>query len=424
MRALLAILRKDLRLLARDPAGLFFTVVFPPLTAIFFGTIFSRDDGGEAISVVLVDEDGSAESRAFLARLDAAPELATRRGERAAAVAAVRKGKETAYVLVPSGFGDARRRLLFGGTARVVIGVDPSRRAEAGLLRGVVTRYLYEGVQDLFADPDEGRDLVRRARSDLAASGDTSQWARDVSRFLAEVDRFLAAIPDASDGAGDTAGSRPRWQPVDVAVEAVTRARAGPTSYFEISFPQAILWGLMMCAMSFAMTLVSERQQGTFLRLRVAPVTRTQIVGGKAAACLIVIGVVEVGLLALGRVAFGLRVTPSVVLLLALVASAVCFVGIMMLLATIGRTARAASGYATAAMLVLMMLGGGMVPVMFMPGWMRAIAVVSPVRWALLAIEGATWRGFSLSEMLLPCGVLVATGVVAFVAGVRLLRDD
>jgi hypothetical protein len=34
-------------------------------------------------------------------------------------------------------------------------------------------------------------------------------------------------------------------------------------------------------------------------------------------------------------------------------------------------------------------------------------------------MEGAIWRKFSFSEMLLPCGVLLAVGVAFFAAGVR-----
>lgn len=38
------------------------------------------------------------------------------------------------------------------------------------------------------------------------------------------------------------------------------------------------------------------------------------------------------------------------------------------------------------------------------------------MKWAVLAVEGAIWRGFTLREMLLPCGILAATGIVFFAA--------
>ena len=63
-----------------------------------------------------------------------------------------------------------------------------------------------------------------------------------------------------------------------VAVVEVTRERGDvPQSAFEITFPTAMIWGLMTVALSFAVTIVKERTQGTLLRLRIAPISRAQI---------------------------------------------------------------------------------------------------------------------------------------------------
>ena len=58
--------------------------------------------------------------------------------------------------------------------------------------------------------------------------------------------------------------------------------------------------------------------------------------------------------------------------------------------------------------------GGAMMPLAFMPPWMRSISHVSPIKWGILAMEGGIWRGFTLPEMLLPCGVLLAFGSAFF----------
>jgi ABC-2 type transport system permease protein len=63
-----------------------------------------------------------------------------------------------------------------------------------------------------------------------------------------------------------------------------------------------------------------------------------------------------------------------------------------------------------------------MMPLAFMPGWMSKIGMISPVRWGIMAFEGALWRGFSAYDMLLPCGILVAMGVICFAVGTRTLR--
>jgi ABC-2 type transport system permease protein len=153
-----------------------------------------------------------------------------------------------------------------------------------------------------------------------------------------------------------------------------------------------------------------------------SPLSRTHLLAGKALACFAGIFVVEAGLFVLGRLAFQVRPASWGLLALAGLATAVAFVGIMMLTASLGKTEQAASGAGWAILMPMSMVGGGMVPLFAMPDWMVTVSNVSPVKWAILALEGAIWRGFSLQEMLLPCAILAAVGVVCFVAGIRVFR--
>ncbi len=99
------------------------------------------------------------------------------------------------------------------------------------------------------------------------------------------------------------------------------------------------------------------------------------------------------------------------------------FVGFMMMIAGLGRTEQAAAGAGWAVLMPLTMFGGGMMPQFIMPSWMQMIGNASPVKWAILGMEGALWRGFSITEMLLPCGILLLFGAACFAIGGRGLRD-
>ena len=107
---------------------------------------------------------------------------------------------------------------------------------------------------------------------------------------------------------------------------------------------------------------------------------------------------------------FDVRPTSYPLLALALLCGSICFCGIMMALSVIGGTEQAAAGIGWGLSLPLSMLGGGMVPLFLMPEWMQRLANISPMKWTLMAYEGAIWRGFTPGEMLLPCAVLVAIG--------------
>lgn len=165
-----------------------------------------------------------------------------------------------------------------------------------------------------------------------------------------------------------------------------------------------------------------ERSAGTLVRLHVAPITRAQILAGKALACLVAIVGVEVILIAIGAFAFHLRPLSYPLLGLAGLSAAIGFVGIMMALSTLGQTEKSASGAGWAILLVMSMLGGGMVPLFVMPTWMATASHVSPAKWAILAFEGAIWRGFGVAEMLGPCAILVAVGILTFAVGARNFR--
>jgi ABC-2 type transport system permease protein len=68
------------------------------------------------------------------------------------------------------------------------------------------------------------------------------------------------------------------------------------------------------------------------------------------------------------------------------------------------------------------MIGGGMVPLFLMPPWLQTVSHLSPVKWAILTMEGAIWWGFSLTEMAVPCGILLAVGGGCFAIGVAAFR--
>jgi ABC-2 type transport system permease protein len=189
-----------------------------------------------------------------------------------------------------------------------------------------------------------------------------------------------------------------------------------------LTFPQGILWGIVGCVMTFGLGIVTERTQGTMVRLQMSPISRAQLLGGKALACFTAITFVECGLFAVGRVFFGVHPTSWALLALAAVSAAAGFVGIMMLISVLGKTEQAAAGVGWAIMMPITMLGGGMVPLFVMPSWMATAGNISPAKWAVLAFEGAIWRDFSTAEMLVPCGILVVVGLVSFAVGTRAFR--
>ena len=124
------------------------------------------------------------------------------------------------------------------------------------------------------------------------ALGDASRdpaAPRALVHFLGELKTFVGTPASQRDAAAG--GSQ--WQPLKIVTPPSRASAAGPRNAFDITFPQGVIWGLIGCAMTFGISLVSERTHGTFVRLRMAPLSRAQILGGKALACFVAIVVVQ-----------------------------------------------------------------------------------------------------------------------------------
>ena len=441
MSAVIAIARKDLTLLFRVKAAWFFTLCWPLIVAMIFGSLFGGTGSRPSqLFVAVADEDRTPASRQFvdaLARRDGFDVLRTSVDE---ARDLVRRGRRVGAVRIPKGFGAASGRLFVGTPPRVELLVDPSRQAETAMLQGFLLEQAAGRLQTVFSASPAGRRQIAGMLEEVNRQPDAFAGRADLQAMLGALDAFLAkqaraqpaappaAAPGAEPGAAPAAepaalpAASPAaggWRPLDIAVTSVQRQREGPANGFQITFPQGMQWGILGCMMSFAISLAVERSRGTLTRLLMSPAPPWTLLAGKGLACYLAILIVETALAVIGAAFFGVRPASPGLMVLAVLVVPLGFVGLMMFVASLGRTEEAASGAGWALMMPMSMLGGGMIPLAVMPQWIQPLSYLSPVRWAIISYEGAIWRGFSLAEMLLPCAILIGIGAVAFAIGAR-----
>lgn len=305
-------------------------------------------------------------------------------------------------VLFPAVFALLFGAVLGRSTAPRVL-VVVSDHAASPASSSLVSALGQAGCETRAASDDEGRASVRRGEAVAALSvpagfpDEELELSLDPSRRI-EGTVVRAAVSRALLGPGSR-------------VRETALAVASATGH-ETALPAAILWGLIGCAGTFAVGIASERASGTLLRLRAAAIPRGSILLGKGLACLVAC-VVDATLLALfGRFALGVRIGSPVTLALAIAAAATCFSGVTLLAGTIGKTEQATGGAGWGALLLLAMLGGAMIPISAMPGWMQAMGDFTPVRWGIVALEAATWRGLPPEDVVRPSLRLLALGGV------------
>lgn len=418
MKPIITLALKDLKLLWRDKAGMFWVLAFPLIMALFFGSIFASGGSTAAINIAVIDNDQSENSRMFIDELKKSEALKVSTTTLDSASEKVRKGNLIAYVLVKEGFGESNLFYQDSGTL-IQIGIDPSRKAEAGFLQGLITQASFVPMQKMFTDPDKARQMASKTMADISeeeiAANPGLVYFKEM---LTNLDSFMTKM-DTSNPKMKSAMSGPEIGIVDV-----SRTGDRPKTSWEITFPQSLIWALIGCAAAFAISIVVERVRGTFLRLRLAPISRMQILLGKGLACFLACVSVATFLMAFGILVFGVRVGNPFHLVLAIAASGVCFVGLMMMISVLGKTENAVAGSGWGIMLIFSMTGGGMIPLLAMPEWMVKVSNFSPVKWSILAAEGAIWRGFTFSEMMLPVGILLAIGIIGFTLGVMVLSKS
>ena len=171
MTAIFALAVKDLRTLFRVKSGLFFAFAWPLIMAVLFGTIFSgpSSDGGRRLAIALADDDQTEASKDLAARIAAGDDFTVRRASRAEAIDLVRKGKQAAAVILPKGFGEASQRMFHGTPPQVEIWIDPSRKAEAAMIEGLLFQKTMQGFGKRLTDRGAMRAGLRKSLDDVDA---------------------------------------------------------------------------------------------------------------------------------------------------------------------------------------------------------------------------------------------------------------
>ncbi len=422
MKRILCLAQKDVAVLIGDKSNLFWVFGFPVVFALFFGLVFSSansGDGPKNMQIGLVDQDQSTLSQRFAERLDTEEALELTPMPLEQARNQVRKGKLAAALIIKEHFSQ-RNGMGFGSDDPVIqIMTDPARQMQSAYLQGMASKAQFQGFSDMFTDPNRAREQFDTWRDNIKQDPDINPLlATTFSTFFDALEYLMGQLRENNEATDLSDG----FMPIDtIPVERQEEKGKHPTQGFQVTFPQCILWGILGCAATFAVSIVKEQTTGTFARLCVGPVKTSHILAGKGLACFATCVTVTVSLYVLAKLLFRVPINNVAYFVMAGLCVILCFVGIMMFVCTLGKTEQSVGAAGWALMMVMAMLGGGMMPLVFMPQWMQTLGTISPVKWGIYALEGAIWRHFSFTEMLMPCGVLLVIGAVFFAVGATIL---
>ncbi len=134
MRALLQLTVANVRSFTRDRAALFWTLAFPLIFVILFGSIFSG--GNNQRSIGFADLDASPASAQLKAAFGSIDGVKLVDGTEDDLVAKMKKGEVSSVIVVPKGYGETIAAK--SAPAAVKVFTDPSQAAADGATRQLV----------------------------------------------------------------------------------------------------------------------------------------------------------------------------------------------------------------------------------------------------------------------------------------------
>lgn len=349
--SLVAVMLKELRQTSRDKRVLVILVVAPLIQLVVLG--YAVDLDVNQVAAVVADGDSTPESRAFVRGLLAGDTFvdAGSTPRAADAVAAVTRGEAAVALILPRGFGEARKS---------------GRPTSLQLLA-------------------DGSDSNRAIVAQNAASAYAQQLA------LADAQGRLVAL----------AGLRGQATLIGrVTVE--PRVLYNPTldsaKYFVPGVAATLL--LIVSIIITAMGLAREREMGTLEQVVVTPIRPLTLVAGKTIPYGL-IGLVDLGLvLAAAMLLFDVPIRGSLSLIfLGGALYMVSVLGIGLFVSILARNQQQAFMTAIFFVMPAILLSGFITPIANMPEWLQPVTALDPVRHFVEILRAVMLKGATLSDI-------------------------
>jgi ABC-2 type transport system permease protein len=197
-------------------------------------------------------------------------------------------------------------------------------------------------------------------------------------------------------------------------------------SYIAYLAPGIVVMSALFSSGWSGMGTIEDIDRGVTDRLLVSPVRRSALIAGRVAQGAVVIvvqSVIMVGLALAVGASFPGGVLGVVVLILAAALLGAAFGALSNSLALVTRQEESLIGAVTFLVLPLTFLSTALVNAELMPDWMRTVAAVNPVDWAIEAGRSATAADPDWGLVATDVGLLVALLVVCGMLATRAFRS-
>ncbi len=409
MRAMLAIIRRDLMRWRRNPGRLALLLALPLVLAGVFALAFGSGGSGLSVRVLVLDEDDTPLSNLLAGALgsqeDTGPLDVEIVGDEGRAM--IENGEASALVVIPEGFTDA---FLAGRPAALRLLKNPSQRflpqaVEEALRAGAVV--LSQASRTLRDELDQFHEMLQAdAKPDPLVIGAMSTRIAEKLETVADyVFPPVIELEVASAGDGESADDGPTMQAV-----------------LALMLPGLAVLSLLFFAQSATRDVMEERDRGLTRHLLTAPVSVGEYLLAKCVAVVIVSALGFGLLIALGVLA-GIDWGPPVAVLALLLAAATAASGLLLLLVSLTGSEMSANALTTIVVMVSAMVGGSFVPLPVLPAFLLPVSRLTVNYWATHGFLTLIRDGGGLADVTTEIAVLSTAGLAMLALGAwRLAR--
>jgi len=406
---------KDLKVLFSDSRGLISLFLMPLMFIVIMTNALRGSFDGPSpnpISVLVVNSDSGDLADQAITDLKTVEGLKiedTYEGQavtRELADSLIRDGQRRVAIVFPTNFSErvlARATDSGAPIATVTFVADPAAGSQfLGPIQGSVQGFILR-----VASYAQAPGQIEVAFDQMAADADPQ-----VAPVIKQIGSGFVDRLNSGDGLAGSATESP------VAFDQVApvgfQVKQFPNSAQQ-NVPGYTLFGVFFIVQVVATSLLREKQDGTFRRLMVAPVSRAALLIGKVLPYYLINLLQVVVMFGVGVVLFNMSLGNDwLALTIVTLATAAASTGLGLLVAAIGKTPEQIGGISSLLVITLAALGGSMVPTFIMPEFMQTLSKVSPHAWALQGYQDVLVRGLGVSAILPEAGMLLVFAVVFF----------
>ncbi len=388
---------KGIRQYFKDRTAVLLSLLLPIVLITIFALMYGgigKKEKSRPLSLLFTDQDNTELSKEVFTSLNNQDgiQLFTKSYDEAADL--IKKGKNSAVLVLYKGFQDS---VEAGNKAPMELFYDEAKEIEMGLLQQALWSNLF-GITMKKGIKGKVNTWIKEKNPNLADA--------ELLDIQAQVEEQFSDFEQSEDSENLEENSNLPMTAI------VSEDKNGNLGLIQAIAGVAIMMLLFSVSGSGA-SLLKEKEDGTFRRLLVSPISPSSILYGKMLSTLFMAVLQLTVMFLYSWLVLGLDIfinLPALILMILSAAIACTSFGIFM--ASICKSRKQVESLSTLVILVISALGGSMMPLIFMPEIMHKLAVVSVNYWAIEGFFDIFWRQLPLSEIYPKMLVLLGIGAI------------